>query len=476
MNRNRPVLVAHSYFMRFDPKQWERMEPYLPLGTLSAASSLRREGHDVHVFDAMLADGVEQFFATLDHVQPAIVTIVEDNFNYLTKMCTTRMRDAAFRMIRACKEAGCRIAVNGSDATDRVADYLQAGADAVVIGEPEETLAELVATWRSDPAAALVGIPGLALLTSQAAPWPKVVRTPPRGSINDLDDLAPPAWDLIDVQPYRDKWNHSHNRFSWNLVASRGCPYKCNWCAKPVFGSRYAQRSPRSLALELAHVLDKYRPDHIWYADDIFGLTGDWIESFSAEVSRVDARVPFMMQSRANLMTPRVVHALQTAGAEEVWLGAESGSQQVLDAMEKGTTIQQIRDATHRLQDAGIRVGWFIQLGYPGEEWPDILKTRDLIREARPDDIGVSVSYPLPGTKFFENVKNELGPKTNWRDSAELAMMFRGTYSTEIYRRTRDVLHAELTTKDGPGLEREWDRLDNLRRRHNSTQLLHASG
>ncbi len=451
------------------------MEPYPPLGTLSAASSLRRNGHDVYVFDAMLANGVEDFFTALDDVQPAIVTIVEDNFNFLTKMCTTRMRDAAFKMIRASKDAGCRIAVNGSDATDRIADYLRAGADAVVMGEPEETLTELVTTWRNDANATLVGIPGLALSAPQTG-CPKIVRTPPRDTIANLDDLAPPAWDLIDVKRYRDKWNHSHNRFSWNLVASRGCPYKCNWCAKPIFGSRYAQRSPKSLAHELTHVLDKYAPDHIWYADDIFGLTGDWIESFSAEVSRVNARVPFMMQSRANLMTPRVVNALQAAGAEEVWLGAESGSQQVLDAMEKGTTVQQIRDATHRLQDAGIRVGWFIQLGYPGEKWPDILKTRDLIRETGPDDIGVSVSYPLPGTKFFENVKNELGSQTNWRDSAELAMMFRGTYSTEIYRRTRDVLHAELTTQDGPGLEREWDRLDYLQRLHNSTQLLHASG
>jgi anaerobic magnesium-protoporphyrin IX monomethyl ester cyclase len=228
------------------------------------------------------------------------------------------------------------------------------------------------------------------------------------------------------------------------MVASRGCPYGCNWCAKPVFGRRYAQRTARSVAEEMQRLRADVGPDHIWFADDIFGLTPVWIRSFAEEVRRLNARTPFMIQSRANLMTAPSVAALRDAGAEEVWLGVESGSQRILDAMEKGTTVQHIRSATRTLRANGVRVGWFIQLGYLGEEWADVMLTRDLIRSEQPDDIGVSVSYPLPGTGFHETVRRHLGAKRNWDHTGDLDMLFHGTYTAEFYRRLRDLLHGEI--------------------------------
>jgi radical SAM superfamily enzyme YgiQ (UPF0313 family) len=239
-------------------------------------------------------------------------------------------------------------------------------------------------------------------------------------------------------------------------VTSRGCPYRCNWCAKPVFGTRYAQRGPANVAEELRRLRDEVNPDHLWFADDIFGLTAAWLKHFCHEVEVRAARIPFMMQSRANLMTPRVVDALAAAGAEEVWLGVESGAQKILDAMDKGTTIQQIRMATSALKAAGIRTGWFIQLGYPGENWEDLLKTRDLVRDERPDDVGVSVSYPLPGTKFYELVAQDMGAKRNWDHSDELAVMFPGRYPTEFYRAVRQALHDEVRGESSYGTESQW--------------------
>ncbi|HSH75167.1 MAG TPA: radical SAM protein, partial [Longimicrobiales bacterium] len=214
--------------------------------------------------------------------------------------------------------------------------------------------------------------------------------------------------------------------------------------AKPLFGTRYAQRSPGDVAEELRQLRERVAPDHIWFADDIFGLTAHWIHAFAEEVTARDACIPFLMQSRANLMTPQVVEALAGAGAEEVWIGVESGSQKVLDAMDKGVTVEQVRDATRNLKRAGIRACWFIQLGYLGEVWDDIVETRDLIREEWPDDIGVSVSYPLPGTPFYEKVRTQLGSKTNWSHSDDLAMLFQGTYETGFYRRIRELLHDEV--------------------------------
>jgi anaerobic magnesium-protoporphyrin IX monomethyl ester cyclase len=198
------------------------------------------------------------------------------------------------------------------------------------------------------------------------------------------------------------------------------------------------------VAAELALLREHVRPDHIWFADDIFGLTPEWIDDFAREVTQRSARTPFMMQSRANLMKPVAVAALRRAGAEEVWLGVESGSQKILDAMDKGTTIGEIRTATRALKAHGIRACWFIQLGYLGESREDLDMTRDLMLEERPDEIGVSVAYPLPGTRFYDTVRSQLNGRANWEDTDSLEMLFHGTYTTDFYRMVRDVLHAEV--------------------------------
>lgn len=441
------------------------MKPYSPLATLLTAAVVRRAGYDVSVFDAMLAAGTEEFAAQLERVNPAIVGILEDNFNFLTKMCTLRMREACCAMIGMARARGCHVVVNGSDAKDHPDVYLAAGADAVIVGSVEDTFLELVELWSARPDATPGTVAGLALprtapasaagaASSGASASAGAVNgmqtairlTPARPALENLDALPFPAWDLIDAEPYRRAWRSAHGRFSWNMVASRGCPYGCNWCAKPVFGRRYAQRTARSVAEEMQRLRADVGPDHIWFADDIFGLTPAWIRSFAEEVRRLDARTPFMIQSRANLMTAPSVAALRDAGAEEVWLGVESGSQRILDAMEKGTTVQQIRTATRTLKANGVRVGWFIQLGYLGEEWDDVLLTRDLIRNEQPDDIGVSVSYPLPGTGFHETVRKHLGAKRNWDHTGDLDMLFHGTYTAELYRMLRDLLHDEIDT------------------------------
>jgi anaerobic magnesium-protoporphyrin IX monomethyl ester cyclase len=463
--RRPPILLAHSYYLRYDEKQWRRMKPYPPLATLIVAAHLRDQGYAVRLFDAMMSRGVGDFLTLLDETRPEVVALVEDNFNFLTKMCTTRMRDAALEMIGAAKALECRVVVNGSDASDHEAEYLAAGADVVVLGEPEETISAVIESWTGRAATELRDISGLAFLAKNGASAPAVTRTPSRPFLRDLDALPFPAWDLVDAERYRAAWTDAHRRLSWNMVTSRGCPYKCNWCAKPIFGTRYAQRTPADVAEEMRLLRDRVGPDHVWFADDIFGLKAAWIETFAEEVRTRNARIPFMMQSRPNLMKTPVVAALADAGAEEVWMGAESGSQRILDAMDKGTTVDQIRMATANLKAHGIRACWFIQLGYLGEEWDDILLTRDLIRSERPTDIGVSVSYPLPGTKFYELVKEQLGRKTNWQDSDDLAMMFQGTYSTPFYRAIRSLLHEEVDHGPAPApdvrerLERRWEEL-----------------
>lgn len=435
------VLIAHSFFLQRDPKQRERHKPYSPLTTLLAAAMLRRHGHPVSLFDATFEEGPEAFAALLDRSVPSVLLLIEDNFNFLTKMCTETRREDALAMIRAAASRGWLVGVNGPDACDHPRLYLEAGASAVLTGEGEFSAAEFVdaVPYGKPP---LLAVAGLVLLEDG-----RLRRTAPRRVHPDLDALPLPAWDLLEAERYRRTWVAAHGRLSWNMAASRGCPYGCNWCAKPTFGRRYSQRSPASVVEEMRRLKQDLAPGHLWFADDIFGMTAEWLESFADLVARHDAAIPFTMQSRVNLITEPVAEALRAAGAEEVWLGVESGSQRILDAMDKGSLVEETRIATRNLKAAGIRAAWFLQLGYPPEDWDDIVLTRDLVHEEMPDDVGVSVAYPLPGTVFHDRLVAELGPRRNWHDTDELAMLFPGTFDTAFYRLVRDALHADVALR-----------------------------
>ena len=435
------VLLTHSYHLYYDRKQVRRMQPYPPLGTLYAASLLRSSGLSVAVFDTMLNDPEAGFQSALTQHRPRIVVVFEDNFNFLSKMCLTRMRDVAYHILEASRRAGVTVLVNGSDASDHALDYLRKGFRSVLLGEAEWTLLEAVKHLLNGNDDAVDHVPGLAYLDRETG---EVVKTERRGLMQDLDQLPFPTRDLIDTDQYRKAWKSAHGYFSLNIVASRGCPYRCNWCAKPIYGDSFSVRSARSVAEEMRQLKYEFGAEHLWFADDIFGLRPKWVRELASEVERLDAAIPFKMQSRVDLMTPDTVSALRRAGCAEVWMGAESGSQKILDAMDKGTRVDQIAKARQNLRREGVRACYFLQFGYPGETWTDIQNTIKLVRDTRPDDIGVSVSYPLPGTKFFDRVQAQLGEKTNWSDSEDLSMMFQGAYTNEFYRALHDALHAQV--------------------------------
>jgi anaerobic magnesium-protoporphyrin IX monomethyl ester cyclase len=218
--------------------------------------------------------------------------------------------------------------------------------------------------------------------------------------------------------------------------------------------------------MEMGRLKREVRPDHLWFTDDILGLDVEWTCALADEVERNSAAIPFTMQSRVNLITDKSVAALARAGAREVWLGIESGSQHILDAMDKGTTVDAGRAATQLLKAHGIKACWFIQLGYPSESWDDLLATRDLIREERPDEIGVSVAYPLPGTLFYDRVRAQLGRQRHWKDTGDLAMLFEGTFDSDLYRRVRDLLHLEV--ESGVRDDRLWTALEDRVHLHRS--------
>ncbi len=455
------ILLVNSYFLHLDPKQDRNMMPYPPLGTLYAAAKLREDGHNITFFDTQFATGAAAVFGTISKHAGGFFVICDDGFNYLTKMCLVNMREACFEMIRYAKKQGCTVAVSSSDATDHWKEYLETGADYIIIGEAEQTLSELAAAIAT--ARPTSDIAGLAYREKGA-----YQKTQPRSVIRHLDTLPTPAWDLIDVSAYRSKWMSRHGYFSINVATTRGCPFKCNWCAKPIYGNRYNAHSPAYVADQIEKMIQQMQATHIWFCDDIFGLKPGWIKAFRQEVEQRNLHFRYKIQCRADLLLEESnIADLAASGCDEVWIGAESGSQAILDAMDKGTTIDQIKQSTRLMQQHGIKPCFFLQFGYPGETVTDIRQTIELMLELMPFDIGISVSYPLPGTVFFENVQSQMKDKANWMDSDELAMMFTGTYPPAFYKQLHRYVHHVFRRSQG---EVQWAKVlsgkrpENLRR------------
>jgi radical SAM superfamily enzyme YgiQ (UPF0313 family) len=260
--------------------------------------------------------------------------------------------------------------------------------------------------------------------------------------LKDLDSLPLPAWDLVNIQLYKDGWLKHAGYFSLNMSTTRGCPFKCNWCAKPIYGNRYNSRSPENVVQEIKLLKEWFQIDHLWFCDDIFGLKPGWVEEFARLMQKEKLKIRFKIQSRADLLVEEeLVKALAKSGCEIAWIGAESGSQRILDAMDKGTTVEQIHRSTLLMKKHDIKPAFFIQFGYLGELKEDIELTIKMINELLPFEIGISVSYPLPGTVFYDKVKADLKNKTNWTDSDEMALMFSNTFPPSYYKQLHRYVH-----------------------------------
>jgi anaerobic magnesium-protoporphyrin IX monomethyl ester cyclase len=452
------LLLTHSYFLRFDPKQLKSGTPYSPLATLFAASLLQKNDYHLKFYDNMFSGNANDIRSFLLNNVPKIFVIYDDGFNYLTKMCLTNMREAAYEMIEIAKGTGCKIVISSSDSTDHAVEYLQRGADYVMVGEGEQTLLEL-SNLLIRNTGTLEAIDGLVWLNNG-----ELVRSGNRNNLKNLDELPLPAWDLIDMNAYQQVWLKYKGYFSINMVTTRGCPFKCNWCAKPIYGNRYNSRTPENVIAEIKLLQEKFNINHIWFADDIFGLKPGWVKEFASLVKQHNLKFKFKIQSRVDLLLEEdTIKDLAIAGCDEVWVGAESGSQKILDAMDKGTKLEQIEEASKLMKQHGIKPCFFLQFGYPGEDSKDIESTIQMVKNLMPHDIGISVSYPLPGTKFYENVKSQLNQKQNWTDSDELLIMFNSTYPAAFYKQLQRLVHYEF---------RKWKAIEKFKNKPDAKQFV----
>jgi radical SAM superfamily enzyme YgiQ (UPF0313 family) len=431
------LLLVNPLFLCEDPVEQRLMTPYFPLGLLYLAAVARQAGYSVALFDGMFAQrGDEAFVDILAREQPRVVGI----------SVLATVRAAALRLAGLADRYGAMVIAGGADPTSRPETYLRHEVDGrkpvdlVVVGEGEETLLEVLPhLMGGKPVDGLGGVAGLAFLGVRG----NMIQTPARRHCADLDSLPLLARDLIDVEAYRRAWCRKHGLFSLSLITSRGCPYGCTWCQKSVFGRSLRLRSPEKVAEEMRLIKEQYHPDQIRIVDDVLGIDRRWVRAWREAVLTQDAVVPFECLSRVDLVDDELIGLLRDAGCRRIAFGAESGSQKVLDAMDKGTRVEQIRQAAALCRAHGIETYFYVMVGYPGEEWADLLKTADLLTQARPDAFSSTIAYPLPGTRFYEEVAERLLDSPDWDYTAENRLLFERGFSTQFYRWVQRWLYQE---------------------------------
>jgi anaerobic magnesium-protoporphyrin IX monomethyl ester cyclase len=424
------LLLTHGYFLHQDPKEVEIMKPYPPLGLLYVSAYLKRQGFDVEVWDSTFADPAA--LAARFAASPGGVVGI------YTNLIT---RPAVLAAVAAAKAHGWTVVLGGPEAANYPAEYLERGADVVVVGEGEATMAELLPALARQGPHRLHGIAGAVFRDEDGA----VVTNPEREQIAALDSLPWPDRAAIDTGRYVDVWRRHHGAGSVNMITARGCPYRCRWCSHAVFGFTHRRRSPEDSAAELAHIVEAYRPDQVWYADDVFTIHHRWLFGYAGELRRRGLRVPFETISRPDrMMKEEVLETLAEMGCYRIWIGSESGSQRILDAMERGTTVEQVRWATRAAKRHGIQVGMFLMWGYDGETLDDIAATVEHVKLANPDVFLTTVAYPIKNTAYYRAVADRVVPTRGWEEGTDRDYVVRGRPRRAYYQQADRWLKGEV--------------------------------
>jgi anaerobic magnesium-protoporphyrin IX monomethyl ester cyclase len=425
------LLLAHAYFLSEDAEERRIMRPYPPLGILYLSAHLKTRGFDVGIFDGTFRSFAD-FATVLDTNRPPVVGIY---VNMMTKR-------HALRMIAMARAAGAQVVVGGPDPPYYAAEYLDAGADIVVIGEGESTLEELLPAFRDERSRdeRLSSIAGIVFRRSDG----QLVRTSARALVANLSAQPHPDRDAIDIDRYVRTWRVHHGYGPVSLITARGCPYTCTWCSRSVFGTTHRRRSVEDVANEVEAIVDRYQPDRLWYADDVFAIHRGWTLDYAAELNRRQLRLPFECISRAERIDDAVADALADMRCWRVWIGSESGSQEVLDAMERRVNVEQVQDAAKRLQRRGIQVGLFIMLGFDGERREDLRATIEHLKQTAPNVFLTTVSYPIKGTPYYDRVANRIVARQPWSERTDRDLIIRERPGPKYYNYARRWITGEV--------------------------------
>lgn len=410
------ILLTHAYFLEEDLREQQIMKPYVPLGILCISAYLEEHGIQNEVFDSTFSS-LEKFKQHLLSSKPDLIGIYA---NLMTKLNVVRQ----IRFIRE-QLPQTKIILGGPEVTHHAENFLRHGADVIVIGEGEQTMLELCRAGGMPSEK----IPGLAFLNEQQ----ELIRSPAREKLRNLDELPFPDRSKVNLQLYFDAWKNKHGESAVSLSTMRGCPYTCKWCSRAVYGESYRRRSPARVVDEIAGLQQRYSFDTIWFVDDVFTISHKWLKEFHDELKRKKMFIRYECITRADRMNEEVIHLLKNSGCFRVWIGAESGSQKVIDAMDRRVDVKQVREMIQLSKKNGIQAGTFIMLGYPGEEDSDVVETLHHLKTSDPDFYTITIAYPIKGTPMYEEVEANFIRQLPWEISTDRQIDFKRKYSRKYY-------------------------------------------
>ena len=412
------ILLSHGYFIAEDAHEQKIMKPYPTLGLLYISSHLKAKGFAVDLYDSTF-ETLADFERYVRETRPSAVGLY----------CNLMTKQNVLTMIRVCREVDAKVIIGGPEPAGYAAEYLDAGADIVVVGEGELTLEALIPHLAQHGLTRLELILGIVFRNGDG----QLVKTPPRPQIADLSTQPWPDRAAIPMEKYLHTWKTHHGVSSVSLITARGCPYTCTWCSHSVFGETHRRRSPEDVVNEVAWIVERYNPDQLWYADDVLTIHPRWFLQYAALLKQRGLRLPFECISRADRLNEKVIEALAQMGCSRLWIGAESGSQRILDAMQRKANIEDVQAKTKLLQAKGIQVGMFIMLGYQGEEVVDIEASVEHLKRSNPDVFLTTVAYPIKGTKYYQAIENEVVSHLEWEARTDRDLQVAGRYSKRFY-------------------------------------------
>jgi len=388
------IVLSHGYFLEDDEKEQEIMRPYPPLGILYISSYLKKKGFDVDLWDSTFLS------------RKVMQNRLRETSGIIGLYTTHMTRTAVVWLLEEASSAGWTVILGGPDSANYPAEYLDRGADIIVLGEGEETLAELLPALQNKKEKALTGIPGIVFKNSEN----NLIQNAPRDPL-DIDTIPWPDREGVNIDNYIRAWTDHHQISSLTLITARGCPYHCRWCSHAVFGNTLRKRDYLDCAEEVTHLKERYNPGQLWYADDVFTIDHAWLFKYARELKRRSINIPFETISRADRMLDEgIVETLADMGCYRIWIGSESGSNRILKAMERGVTAEQVRDAVRKAKNHGIETGLFLMWGYEGEHSGDIEKTVEHIKKSQPDIFFTTMVHPIMNTPYYNDVEHKLKP------------------------------------------------------------------
>ncbi|MEO5570401.1 MAG: radical SAM protein [Bacteroidia bacterium] len=416
------ILLTHGYFLEEDAKEKEIMRPYVPLGILYISSFLEKHGFENNVFDSTFSS-FEKLKTSLVQTPPAIIGIYT---NLVTKLNVLKI----IRFIKETKELKkTKIILGGPEVTNHAENFLNYGAHIIVIGEGEETMLELVHHFSKQNNEPIDNVNGIAFKNNNN----ELIYTPERIKIKNIDELPFPGRAKVNLQLYFDAWKNKHGESAVSVSTMRGCPYTCKWCSRAVYGQSYRRRSASVVADELEWIQKNYSVDTVWFVDDVFTISHKWMKEFADEIEKRNLHLKYECITRADRMNEEIIQLLKKSGCFRVWIGAESGSQKVIDAMDRRVKVEQVSEMIQLAKTYEIQSGTFIMVGYPGETEKDIEETIAHLKKSDPDVFTITVAYPIKGTPLYNEVEPDFIKQLPWEHSTDRQLDFKRTYSRKYY-------------------------------------------